>query len=47
LWLVEMSAGERNWREVHREEDNNQLNGISLIGAVAVAAGGSGASSGW
>jgi hypothetical protein len=39
-WLVETSADGENWREVAREEDNEQLNGPMLTGTFAVAGGG-------
>jgi hypothetical protein len=38
-WLVEMSADGKNWREVAREEDNEQLNGGYFTGTFAVAGG--------
>jgi hypothetical protein len=39
-WLVETSADGEGWREVAREEDNEQLNGELLTGTFAVADGG-------
>jgi hypothetical protein len=36
-WLVETSADGKSWREVAREEDNEQLNGPLLAGTFAVA----------
>jgi hypothetical protein len=35
-WLVETSADGKIWREVAREEDNNQLNGPYFTGTFAV-----------
>jgi hypothetical protein len=35
-WLVEASVDGKNWREVVREEDNNQLNGSRSTGTFAV-----------
>jgi hypothetical protein len=39
-WLVEVSADGKSWREVAREEDNEQLNGKLFTGTFAVAGGG-------
>jgi hypothetical protein len=39
-WLVETSADGENWREVAREEDNEQLNDKLLTGTFSVAGGG-------
>jgi hypothetical protein len=39
-WLVETSVDGENWREVAREEDNEQLNGVWFSGTFAVAGGG-------
>jgi hypothetical protein len=39
-WLVETSTDGENWREVAREEDNNQLNGRWFIATFPVAGGG-------
>jgi hypothetical protein len=39
-WLVETSADGENWREVAREENNEQLNGIYFTATFAVAGGG-------
>jgi hypothetical protein len=39
-WLVETSADGQNWREVAREENNEQLNGSRFTGTFAVARGG-------
>jgi hypothetical protein len=36
-WLVETSADGRSWREVAREEDNEQLNGCRFASTFAVA----------
>jgi hypothetical protein len=36
-WLVETSADGESWREVAREEDNEQLNGKWFAGTFAVA----------
>jgi hypothetical protein len=38
-WLVETSADGEVWREVAREEDNEQLNGERFTGTFAVAGG--------
>jgi hypothetical protein len=38
-WVVETSAEGKQWREVAREEDNNQLNGSYFTGTFAVADG--------
>jgi hypothetical protein len=38
-WLVETSTDGENWREVAREEDNNQLNGSRFTATFAVAGG--------
>jgi hypothetical protein len=40
LWLVETSVDGKSWREVAREENNNQLNGVWLAVTFAVAGGG-------
>jgi hypothetical protein len=39
-WLVETSADGKNWREVAREENNEQLNGADFTATFAVAGGG-------
>jgi hypothetical protein len=39
-WLVETSVDGENWREVAREEDNEQFNGGYFTGTFAVAGGG-------
>jgi hypothetical protein len=39
-WLVEMSAHGKGWREVAREEDKKQLNGMWFTGTFPVADGG-------
>jgi uncharacterized protein (DUF433 family) len=39
-WLVETSADGENWREVAREENNEELNGRYFSGTFAVADGG-------
>jgi hypothetical protein len=39
-WLVETSADGETWREVTREEDNEELNGRHFTGTFAVAGGG-------
>jgi hypothetical protein len=39
-WLVETSADGKNWREVAREENNRQLDGLWFTGTFAVAGGG-------
>jgi hypothetical protein len=39
-WLVETSADGASWREVAREENNNQLNGKRFAGTFAVTGGG-------
>jgi hypothetical protein len=39
-WLVETSADGESWREVAREENNEQLNGFRFTGTFAVAGGG-------
>jgi hypothetical protein len=39
-WLVETSTDGENWREVAREEDNNQLNSLDFTATLAVASGG-------
>jgi hypothetical protein len=39
-WLVETSADGEIWREVAREEDNEQLNGCGFTGTFAMAVGG-------
>jgi hypothetical protein len=39
-WLVETSVDGENWREVDREENNNQLNGPLFTATFAVAGGG-------
>jgi hypothetical protein len=39
-WLVETSLNRENWREVAREEDNEQLNGLCVTGTFPVAGGG-------
>jgi hypothetical protein len=39
-WLVETSTDGESWREVAREEDNEQLNGRHFTGTFAVAGGG-------
>jgi hypothetical protein len=39
-WLVETSADGESWREVAREENNNQLNGSRFTGTFSVADGG-------
>jgi hypothetical protein len=39
-WLVETSLDGKVWREVAREEDNDQLNGKFFTGTFAVADGG-------
>jgi hypothetical protein len=39
-WLVETSGHGENWREVAREEDNEQLNGADFTATFAVAGGG-------
>jgi hypothetical protein len=39
-WLVETSEDGESWREVAREEENNQLNGKRFTGTFAVAGGG-------
>jgi hypothetical protein len=39
-WLVETSADGENWREVAREENNRQLNGIWFTGTFPIAGGG-------
>jgi hypothetical protein len=39
-WLVETSVDGENWREVAREEDNEQLNGSWFTGTFPVARGG-------
>jgi hypothetical protein len=39
-WLVETSADGKSWREIAREEDNEQLNGKGFTGTFAVAGGG-------
>jgi hypothetical protein len=39
-WLVETSTDGKNWREVAREEDNNQLNGDWFTATFPVAGGG-------
>jgi hypothetical protein len=39
-WLVETSKDGRSWREVAREEGNEQLNGSWFTGTFAVAGGG-------
>jgi hypothetical protein len=36
-WLVETSVDGNDWREVAREEKNNQLNGKYRTGTFAVA----------
>jgi hypothetical protein len=36
-WLVETSADGKSWREVAREEDNKQLNGVNFTATFAVA----------
>jgi hypothetical protein len=38
-WLVETWADGENWREVAREEDNEQLNGKFFTGTFAVVDG--------
>jgi hypothetical protein len=38
-WLVDTSADGESWREVAREEDNQQLNGSRFTGTFAVAGG--------
>jgi hypothetical protein len=40
LWLVETSADGKNWREVAREETNEQLNGRWFTATFPVAGGG-------
>jgi hypothetical protein len=39
-WLVETSADGESWREVAREENNKQLNGIWFAGTFEVAGSG-------
>jgi hypothetical protein len=39
-WLVETSADGESCRDVSREEDNEQLNGVWFSGTIAVAGGG-------
>jgi hypothetical protein len=39
-WVVETSVDGENWREVAREEDNEQLNGSRFTGTFTVAGGG-------
>jgi hypothetical protein len=39
-WLVETSADGKSWRQVDRQEDNEQLNGFLFTGTFAVAGGG-------
>jgi hypothetical protein len=39
-WLVETSADGENWREVAREEDNEQLNDSRFTGTFGFAGGG-------
>jgi hypothetical protein len=39
-WLVETSTDGKNWREVAREEDNDQLNGSRFIATFPVAGAG-------
>jgi hypothetical protein len=39
-WLVETSADGKSWREVAREENNEQFNGPCFTGTFAVADGG-------
>jgi hypothetical protein len=39
-WLLETSADGENWREVDREDYNEQLNGYTFTGTFPVAAGG-------
>jgi hypothetical protein len=39
-WLVETSADGQTWREVAREENNEQLNGYNFTATFAVAGGG-------
>jgi hypothetical protein len=39
-WVLETSLDGESWREVSREEDNNQLNGEYFTGTFAVAGGG-------
>jgi hypothetical protein len=38
-WLVETSVDGKNWREVAREEDSEQLNGILFTGTFTVTGG--------
>jgi hypothetical protein len=38
-WVIETSVGGENWREVAREENNEQLNGNRLTGTFAAADG--------
>jgi hypothetical protein len=44
LWLVETSVDRKSWRDVARQEGNEQLNGKWFTGTFAAA---SAASSGW
>jgi hypothetical protein len=46
-WLVETSADGESWREVAREEANEQLNGMFLTATFAVVGGGEAGSPGW
>jgi hypothetical protein len=46
-WLVETSVDGESWREVAREEDNEQLGGAHCFGAFAVAGGGECRFTGW
>jgi hypothetical protein len=39
-WVVETSADGKNWREVAREKNNEQLKGPCVIGTFPVAGGG-------
>jgi hypothetical protein len=39
-WLVETSVDGKTWREVARQEDNEQLNGKFFTGTFVVASGG-------
>jgi hypothetical protein len=39
-WLVETSSDGKSWRQVAREEDNDQLNGEKVTGTFTVAGGG-------
>jgi hypothetical protein len=38
-WLVETSADGEHWREIAREEENEQLNGPNFTGTFTIAAG--------